>query len=69
MLVLSRKTGQRLLIGPNIQVAVLSVQGGRVRLGIQAPEDVSVHRQEVHERFKDQGRHGEPPDVHASAGC
>jgi carbon storage regulator len=47
MLVLSRKEGQAIKIDGNISVTVLSVQGNRVRLGIQAPHDVTVHRQEV----------------------
>lgn len=50
MLVLCRRIGETIVINGNIQVKVLSVQGNKVRLGVVAPEDVSVDRQEVHER-------------------
>jgi carbon storage regulator len=47
MLVLSRKKDERLVIGDNIVVTVVALNGGRVRLGIQAPAEVRVHRSEV----------------------
>ena len=47
MLVLSRKETERIVVGHNIEVIVLAVRGGKVRLGIIAPEDVSIHRAEV----------------------
>ena len=50
MLVLSRKLGETLVIGGNITVKVIQVQGGAVRLGIEAPKDVPVHRAEIHQR-------------------
>jgi carbon storage regulator len=50
MLVLSRRCGEAIVIGGNIHVTLLSVQGDRVRLGITAARSVSVDRQEVHER-------------------
>lgn len=50
MLVLSRKVDESILISDNIRVTVLSLQGGRVRLGITAPKDISVDREEVRER-------------------
>jgi carbon storage regulator len=46
MLVLSRKAGEQIVIGDNIRVTVVKVHGGRVRLGIEAPKDVSINRQE-----------------------
>ena len=51
MLVLSRQLGQTVVIGDNIEVKVVGIGGGRVRLGIEAPRQVSVHRQEVHDRI------------------
>jgi carbon storage regulator len=48
MLVLSRKKEEAIVIGDNIRVTVLEVRGNRVRLGIQAPNDVAVHRLEIH---------------------
>jgi carbon storage regulator len=47
MLVLSRKVGERLVIDNNIVVTVLSVRGGRIRVGIEAPDGVSIKRQEL----------------------
>lgn len=51
MLVLSRKLGESLVIGGNITLKVIQVRGNTIRLGIEAPKEVSVHRQEVHERM------------------
>lgn len=52
MLILTRKTGETIVINDNIRVTVLSVKGNQIRLGVEAPEDVPVHRQEIHERIK-----------------
>ena len=51
MLVLSRKCGEELVIGRNITVTVLAVQGDRVKLGVAAPGEVPIHRQEVQRRI------------------
>lgn len=50
MLVLSRRVGETIVINGDIQVTIVAVKGDRIRLGIQAPDYVSVDRQEVHER-------------------
>ncbi len=50
MLVLSRKVGEEIVIGENIQVKVVAIQGGHVRIGISAPEEIMVDRSEVHEK-------------------
>ena len=52
MLVLTRKPGQRIMIGDGIEVQVLSVAGGKVRIGITAPRDVGIFRDEVYERIE-----------------
>jgi carbon storage regulator len=52
MLVLTRKLGESIRIGPGIVVTVLGVNGLQVRLGIEAPKDVTVHREEVYERIQ-----------------
>lgn len=52
MLVLSRRTNQSVIIGHDVVVTVLEVRGDVVRLGISAPRDVSVHREEVFEELK-----------------
>ena len=51
MLVLSRKTNERIVIDGNIEVVVVAVRGGCVKLVIQAPPSVPVHRAEVHQRI------------------
>jgi carbon storage regulator len=51
MLVLTRRRGEGVTIGPDIRVVVLSTKGGQVRLGIEAPKTVEVHRDEVHARI------------------
>lgn len=50
MLVLTRKPGEEIIIGGNIRITIVSVRGDRVRIGISAPESVTVDRAEVHER-------------------
>jgi carbon storage regulator len=52
MLVLTRKPGQSIIIGDGIEVEVLSVAGEKIRLGITAPRDVDIFRNEVHERIQ-----------------
>jgi carbon storage regulator len=52
MLILTRRVGETLMIGNDVTVTVLSIKGSQVRLGINAPKDVAVHREEVYERVK-----------------
>ena len=52
MLVLTRKSGQRIMIGDEIEVAVLSTSGDKVRLGITASKDVPIYREEVYRRIE-----------------
>jgi carbon storage regulator len=59
MLILTRRVGETVVIGDEVQVTVLGVKGNQVRLGVNAPRDVSVHRQEIYERIqKEQGGNG-----------
>ena len=53
MLILTRKVGENLLIGDNISITVLSVRGNHVKIGVDAPKDVSVHREEIYHRIKE----------------
>jgi carbon storage regulator len=53
MLVLTRRLGETIIIDGNIRVTVIAMQGDRIRLGISAPPDVPVDRQEVHERRRE----------------
>jgi carbon storage regulator len=55
MLVLTRKPGQSIMIGDGVEVQVLSVAGEKVRLGITAPRDVSIFRNEVYDRIESEG--------------
>jgi len=52
MLVLSRKLDEEIVIGDDIVIMVLEIRGDKVRLGIQAPADVPIHRQEVYEKIQ-----------------
>ncbi len=61
MLVLTRKPGQSIMIGDGIEVQVLSVAGEKVRIGITAPRDVGIFRDEVYERIERNGA-GESSD-------
>jgi carbon storage regulator len=56
MLVVSRKAGERLLIGESVEVTVLSVRGDQVSLGVSAPREVAIHRQELLERIRRENR-------------
>lgn len=52
MLIVTRKVGERLMIGDDITVTVLGVKGNQVRIGLDAPKDVPVHREEVYARIQ-----------------
>jgi carbon storage regulator len=56
MLMLTRRPGETIPIGPDVTVTVLGVKGNQVRIGIEAPRDVAVHRQEVAERIRQEAR-------------
>lgn len=56
MLVLTRRCGESVTIGPDIRVVVLGLKSGQVRLGIEAPREVAVHREEVYARIQDENR-------------
>ena len=52
MLILTRRVSETLIIGDDITISVLSVKGNQVRIGIEAPKDTSVHREEIYQRIK-----------------
>lgn len=56
MLVLSRKTGESIIIDEHIQVKVIAVEGDIVKLGIEAPKEIMIHRQEVYIAIKEENR-------------
>jgi carbon storage regulator len=55
MLILTRRVGETLVIGDEVTVTVLSVKGNQVRVGVNAPKHVSVHREEIFQRIKHEG--------------
>jgi carbon storage regulator len=54
MLILTRRVGEALKIGDNVDITILGVKGNQVRIGISAPKDVAVHREEIYSRIKDE---------------
>jgi carbon storage regulator len=52
MLILTRRVGETLMVGDDITVTVLGVKGNQVRIGVNAPRNVAVHREEIYERIK-----------------
>lgn len=58
MLILTRRVGETLMIGDDVTVTVLGVKGNQVRIGVNAPKDVSVHREEIYERIKKEQQQG-----------
>ena len=73
MLILTRRVGETLMIGDSVTVTVLGVKGNQVRVGISAPKDVAVHREEIYQRIKredlpeDAGHGHDAPEEHALA--
>ena len=52
MLILTRRVGETLMIGDEVTITVLGVKGNQVRIGVNAPRDVAVHREEIYERIQ-----------------
>jgi carbon storage regulator len=59
MLILTRRVGETLMIGDEVTVTVLGVKGNQVRIGVNAPKNVSVHREEIYERIRREKEHDE----------
>ena len=63
MLILTRRVGETLVIGDEVTVTVLGVKGNQVRIGVNAPKEVSVHRQEIYDRIKQEQADAGDSDV------
>jgi carbon storage regulator len=63
MLILTRRAGETVMIGSDVTITVLGVKGNQVRIGINAPKDVAVHREEIYERIQNEktGESGDAP--------
>jgi carbon storage regulator len=58
MLILTRRVGETIMIGDEVTVTVLGVKGSQVRIGINAPRDVSVHREEIYQKIQNEKEKG-----------
>ncbi len=52
MLILTRRIGESLLVGDDVKITILEIQGNQIRLGIKAPREIEVHREEIYQRIK-----------------
>ena len=63
MLILTRRAGETVMIGSDVTITVLGVKGNQVRIGINAPKDVAVHREEIYERIQSEQAGGSGSDT------
>lgn len=63
MLVLTRKAGEGIIIGDDVKITIIEVKGGGIRIGIDAPRDMKVHRQEVYDKIKQENQEATQWDI------
>lgn len=68
MLVLTRKKDQTLVIGDNIEITVLDIQGDQIRIGIEAPKSIKVFRKEIYLEIQEENKNAAKPGAHVPAG-
>lgn len=62
MLILTRKVGETLIIGDDVKITVLGVKGNQVRIGVDAPKEIAVHREEIYQRIQ-QEKNADPDNI------
>ena len=66
MLILTRRVGETLMIGDEVTVTVLGVKGNQVRIGVNAPKHIAVHREEIYDRIKQEQEQIKPDGTHSA---
>ncbi|TVZ39447.1 carbon storage regulator CsrA [Alteromonadaceae bacterium 2753L.S.0a.02] len=67
MLILTRRKDEAIKIGDNVTISVLAIRGNQVRLGIEAPKEITVHREEIYDRIKQEKEEDEVVDSHSKS--